>query len=340
MGQLTEDMIRKICHFRTETIDAMLADLNAHEEVDAVSASGACSLDIMITELTVSGTKAYTLAAPTRTGQRKIIRCVSAASAPLGTLTIADPDTTTGYVCPATFLFDQAGQDIELVATPGLLWRWVGGSYERFTDAVVAPGACSTSRIQTTLAVDGTDAFTLAAPTRVGQRKIITCVSAANTPAGTLTITSPDDTAGFVCRSTFFFDVAGQEITLEATAGLKWRNVAIKRCGGAANNVVVGTTAITNKMWKRYCLSSTGTVGSTLPNGTCRGEQIQLITTTVGLAGAGTITGTFVGGAGAAYTTLTPFDTVASTTVKGDYALLEWDGTAWCVLDQVGLTLG
>lgn len=239
MGQLTEDMVRKISNFRSETFTALLADLNAHEAVDALSADGACSLDKLITELSVTGTDAYTLAAPTRTGQRKIIRCVLAAS----------------------------------------------------------------------------------------------------TPAATLTITSPDDTAKFVCPATFFFDVVGQEIELEATPALKWRCVRIKRAGGAANNVVVGTTPITNKLWARYSLSVTGTVGSTLPSGSCVGERIQVITTTAALSPVGTLTGTYVGGAAVAYTSLTPFDTVASTTVVGDSCLLEWDGTAWNVLHQTGLTL-
>jgi hypothetical protein len=238
MGQLTEDMVRKIANFRQDAIDALLADLNAHEAVDALSADGACSLDKLITEFAVTGTDAYTLAAPTRTGQRKIIRSVLAASS----------------------------------------------------------------------------------------------------PAATLTITSPDDTTGFVCPATFFFDVVGQEIELEATPALKWRCVRIVRAGDG--DVTVGTTAITNKLWSRYNLSSTGAVGSTLPNGTVRGERVLLITKVVGLAGAGTITGVFNGGIDTAYTTITPFDTVASATVVGDHAYLEWNGAAWMVLNQSGNTLG
>lgn len=239
MGQLTEDMVAAICNFRTETIDAMLADLDAHESVQALA----------------------------------------------------------------------------------------------------APGAVNLTNLRTTLAVDGTDAFTLAAPTRTGQRKIITCVSAANTPAGTLTITSPDDTAGFVCRATFFFDVPGQEIELVATAGLKWRNVAIKRAGGAVDNVVVGTTAITNKMWQSYNLSVTGTVNSTLPNGTCVGERITINNTTAALSPIGGLAGTFKGALAAAYTALGAFGSVATTTAVGDMAMLEWSGAAWVVLWQAGTTL-
>jgi hypothetical protein len=203
-------------------------------------------------------------------------------------------------------------------------------------DAIAAPGALSLSIVRSTLAVDGTDAFTLAAPTFCNQRKIITCLTAANTPAGTLTISSPDTTTGFACPATFFFDVVGQEIELVATPALLWRCVRVRRAGDGL--VTVGTTAITNKLWMRYNLSSTGTVGSTLPSGTVPGERVLLITKVVGLAGAGTITSTFNAGIDTAYTTCTPFDTVASATAVGDHAHLEWDGAAWIVLNQSGLT--
>lgn len=239
MGQLTNNMIRRLSNFRNDITTAMLADLNAHEAVDALSADGACSLTVLVTELSVTGTDAYTLAAPTRPGQRKIIRCVLAAS----------------------------------------------------------------------------------------------------TPAATLTITSPDDTAGFVNRATYFFDTVGQEITLEATAALKWRCVGIKRAGGAVDNVVVGTTAITNKLWQSYNLSVTGTVNSTLPDGTCVGERIYINCTTAALSPVGGLAGTFKGALAAAYTALGAFGVVASTTVVGDMAILEWSGAAWVVLWQAGTTL-
>jgi hypothetical protein len=205
--------------------------------------------------------------------------------------------------------------------------------------ALAAPGAVNVSTYVTELSVDGTDAFTLAAPTIAGQRKRIVCVAAANTPAGTLTVSSPDTTTGFVCPATFFFDTVGQALEFRATAGLKWRCIKVDRTGGTADNVVVGTTAITNKLWRTYALSITGSVASTLPNGAAVGEQIQVICTTVALGGAGTLDGAFFGGAALAYTHLGAFGVVASTTVVGDCALLEWDGTAWKVLFQNGTTL-
>lgn len=206
-------------------------------------------------------------------------------------------------------------------------------------DALSSDGALSLVRTRTELAVTGTDAYTLAAPTVVNQRKIVTCTLAASTPAATLTITSPDTTAGFVCPATFFFDTVGQEIELVATSALKWRCVRVKRAGGLVDNVVVGTTAITNKLWQSYNLSVTGTVNSTLPDGAAVGERITINCTTAASTPIGGLAGTFKGALAAAYTALGAFGVVASTTVVGDMAMLEWSGAAWVVLWQAGTTL-
>lgn len=211
----------------------------------------------------------------------------------------------------------------------------LGGGVDALTDS----GAIDLAKYHTTLAVTGTDAYTMAAPTVAGQRKKVTCVLAASSPAATITVSSPDDTVGFVCPATFFMDVVGQSVEFIATAALKWRVFRIFRAGGAADNVVVGTTAITNKMWSRYCLSVTGTVNSALPNGSIVGEQISIINTTAALTPIGGLTGLFFGGAGVAYTALGAIGVVASATVVGDMALLEWDGSAWHVRWQAGCTL-
>lgn len=209
-------------------------------------------------------------------------------------------------------------------------------------DAVSASGACSLSRIVTELTVSGTKAYTLAAPTYVGQKKIVRCVSAASTPIGTLTVSSPDDTTGFVCASTFVFDTAGQEIELEATSALKWRCVRKKRAGKLA--VTVGTTVLTGySLAQDYLLSVTGTVSSTttkaLPNGSAVGERCLVSCGTAASTPIGNINATVTGMDGAAYTDIGAIGVAASTTVTGDYALLEWSGSAWQVLSQSGCTL-
>lgn len=211
-------------------------------------------------------------------------------------------------------------------------------------EAVSAAGALSLNAYLTELTVSGTKAYTLAAPTFAGQRKKITCVSAASSPLGTVTVSSPDDTAGFVCSSTFTFTDVGQSIELQATSALKWRATRVLRAGGAADAVVVGTTVLTGlNLWLRYCCSVTATVSSTgtkaLPNGSAVGERCIVTCSTAASTPVGSIDGTFVGMINEAYTHLGAIGVVASATVVGDCAVLEWTGSAWSVVYQNGCTL-
>lgn len=211
-------------------------------------------------------------------------------------------------------------------------------------DAVSAAGACDLTKFVTELTVSGTKAYTLAAPTVAGQKKCIRCVSAASTPLGTVTISSPDDTAGFVCSTTFTFTDVGQAIWLEATSALKWRCTRVVRAGGAVDAVVVGTTVLTGlNLWAKYCLSVTGTVSSTstkaLPNGSAVGERCIVTCSTAALSPIGSIDGVYTGMINEAYTHLGAIGVVASATVVGDCAVLEWTGAAWQVTYQNGCTL-
>ncbi len=211
-------------------------------------------------------------------------------------------------------------------------------------DAISAAGACDLAKYVTELTVSGTKAYTLAAPTVAGQRKRIACVAATATPLGTVTISSPDDTAGFVCAGAFTFTDVGQAIDLIATTALKWRAIRVQRAGGAADAVVVGTTVLTAlNLWIRYCCSVTDTVASSttkgLPNGSAVGERCVVTCSTAGGTPIGSIDGAFTGMIGTAYTHLGAIGVVASATVVGDCAVLEWTGAAWAVLFQNGCTL-
>lgn len=204
-------------------------------------------------------------------------------------------------------------------------------------DAISAAGALDLAKIVTELTVSGTKAYTLAAPTVAGQRKIIRCVSAASSPIGTVTISSPDDTAGFVLPAAIVFDDVGQEIELQATAALKWRCTRKKRSGGAVDGVVVGTTVLTGIVMRAiYYLSVTGTVTSTttkgIPDGQVAGEVIRVSVSTASLA-SGTIAITGVTSAGAAATTL------GTATATTHFALLMWTGTAWSLMNAATLAL-
>jgi hypothetical protein len=160
--------------------------------VEEVSASGALSTTVYLTELSVSGTKAYTLAAPDYAGQRKRIVCVAAASTPAGTLTIADPDDVAGFVCPATFFFDAVGQTLELEATTDLLWRCVRklrvGNKTLVVGTTTTTGICDMSHV--VLSVTGTVASTttraLPNGAAIGELLMLGVSTAATTPHGDL----------------------------------------------------------------------------------------------------------------------------------------------------------
>ena len=203
-------------------------------------------------------------------------------------------------------------------------------------DAVSAAGACSLTSYVTELTVSGTVAYTMAAPTVAGQRKRIVCVSAASTPRGTVTISSPDDTAGFVCASAFTFTSVGQAIELIATTALKWRCIRVQRAG--TFDVVVGTTVLTGiNLAHNYLLSVTATVSSTgtkaLPNGSAVGEQILLSNPTAASVPVGNINFAGLTLVGAAATDL---QAIGATT---DTAILTWTGAAWQVTYSTGITV-
>lgn len=210
------------------------------------------------------------------------------------------------------------------------------------SEAVSAAGALATSGI-TALSVDGTKAYTLAAPTVERQRKTIRCVAATNTPLGTVTVSSPDDTAGFVCPATFTFNAVGQALEFEATAALKWRCIKKVRAGTLAG-IVGGTTVLTGlSMNRTYSMAVDGTDAGTgtggLPDGAAVGERCTVVCESAANTPIGSLTGTYVGIAGTAYTTLGTIGVAASATVTGDFAELEWSGSAWKVLTQAGCTL-
>lgn len=209
-------------------------------------------------------------------------------------------------------------------------------------ESISAAGALSPSIRRTELSVSGTKAYTLAAPTYAGQTKQVVCVSATSTPLGTLTITSPDTTTGFVCSSTFTFNAVGQEITLQATPGLLWRCISVRRAG--VLTVVVGTDVLTGlNLNQVYALSVTATVSSTgtkaLPNGSAVGEICSLVNSVAASTPVGNINGTYKGPEGTARTDIGAIGSAASTAAMGDFATLQWDGSAWVVLNMSGVTL-
>lgn len=98
--------------------------------------------------------------------------------------------------------------------------------YDEGVETLSAPGACALDKMTTLLAVDGTDAFTLAAPTFKRQWKRIGQVSGANTPIGTLTVTgmriaTQNVFSGFN-QTTAGLDTAPRLLDLYSPDGLVW----------------------------------------------------------------------------------------------------------------------
>jgi hypothetical protein len=128
----------------------------------------------------------------------------------LGTLCYVQDDQTVGIL--ATDSGAVAGI-VEAVTTDGVYVYFAGDEAsvapDVTTEAIAAPGALSLLTKTSTLAVDGTDAFTLANGLYIGQKKYIVCIAAANTPAGTLT------PASFTGWTTALFNAVGECLLIE-----------------------------------------------------------------------------------------------------------------------------
>ena len=88
---------------------------------EAISAAGAVSPTADITELSITGTMAFTIAAPATVGKRKVICTVAAASTPIGTLT---SPASNGWTTVSGL--GAVARSIELVANASLKWDLVG----------------------------------------------------------------------------------------------------------------------------------------------------------------------------------------------------------------------
>lgn len=173
-------------------IGEMLAPLAAavNTEYAAVSASGAIPPTASTVDLTVSGTKAYTLADGT-VGHEIDILCVSAASSPLGTLTIA---TVFGSES-TTHVFTTAGQRLKLRMTAtgwkvaaktrtGSLTVVVG------TDVLTGHDMVATYNLSITGTVTSDTTKAIPSGQVEGEAIWIRCTTAASTPNGSISITA------------------------------------------------------------------------------------------------------------------------------------------------------
>lgn len=193
-------------------------------------------------------------------------------------------------------------------------------------------GALTSTVGKSYLSITGTQAFSQADGTYIGQKKVIECAVAATTPVGTLTIATG---FGSVANVTHVFSAVGQRLELEWTA-TGWLSTGGHRAG--SETAVCGTTVLTgHDMTALLLMSVTGTVDSTgtkgLPNGKFPGDRVVVGNSVAASTPVGSLDGTYITTAGAAATHL---QAIGATT---DTVTLEWTGTAWLVEANSGITV-
>lgn len=151
--------------------------------------SGALSLATATTNVSTTGAVAYTLANGIFVGQRKTIKEITAATTPVGTLTIA----TTYNSEPTVYVWNATGQEIELewTATGWHLLRKIrAGSTTVVVGTTVLTGYLlnATYSLSVTGTVSSTSTLSLPAPTLEGEYVRVTTGTASSTPSGTFNV--------------------------------------------------------------------------------------------------------------------------------------------------------
>jgi hypothetical protein len=194
-------------------------------------------------------------------------------------------------------------------------------------ETVSAPGAIAPSVYETHLAVDGTDAFTMGDGLYVGQRKRVTCITAANTPLGTVTLNGAQAAFGSEPTAHVFTSV-GQAIEWEWTA-TGWKIVDYVPAGIE----VVANAATANPLCLLHTVSIADTVDFILGAGLVPGQRSHWIATANSGTPVGTISGLFYDEDGSAD------GTDVNMNAAGDSAFLEWTGARWLAITLVSATV-
>lgn len=199
----------------------------------------------------------------------------------------------------------------------------VGGGLE----TVSAPGAISPSTYETHLEVDGTDAFTMGDGSYIGQRKRITCITAANTPLGTVTLNGAQ--AAFSTEPTaHVFTAVGQAIEWEWTA-TGWKIVDFRPAGVET----VANAGTANPLCLVHQVAIADTVDFILPSGYVPGQPSIWVATANSGTPVGTVSGLFYDEDGSADGVDVNFNAAS------DMAALVWVGARWLATSLVSATI-
>lgn len=196
-----------------------------------------------------------------------------------------------------------------------------GASHEsgdgEIIEAITAPGALSLFATHHTLAVDGSDAYTLADGLYEGQEKTIRMISGASSPVGTLTYNG---------NVTYVFWFVGQWLKLRWFAG-DWVKVADYIPADRGIQLVSAPGAVSPYV-SHAVFDIDGTVALTLADGFFNGQKL---------------TGYVIAAANTPDGTLTPENLHNGTSIDldavGEAFELTWYDTDWQVTNLVGATV-
>lgn len=190
------------------------------------------------------------------------------------------------------------------------------------SETVTANGTldhCTALPRESVIAITGTASGVLGDGTYVGQRKRLRVISAASSPAYTLTPTTMQ--AGQ--PTAFVFTDAGQMVDLTWAAD-GWVVTDVKTAG-AGTTAAAGTI---NPLIARQGLTTNGSEDRILPNGYCPGHTIKIAVDT-DTSGSTTISGLFYDEDGSA----DGIDITADSAL--DEVVLTWTGARWMGITHI-----
>jgi len=231
--------------------------------------TGALSLFTLTSQLSVTGTIAYTLGDGLFVGQVKNVIVTATASTPAGTLTPTSYGATSEH-------FSEVDEMLSL-EWDGTNWIKLDFRLSQRGAETVTTGACSIYTRATLLSCTGTIAYTLADGLFVGQRKSFVVTVAASTPAGTLTPVS---------GTVRFFSAIGERLELEWD-GADWIEISYKLGHAAGETVTTGALSLYTEL---SYISVTGTVAYQLANGLYVGQKKYCRCTVAASTPDGTLT--------------------------------------------------
>ena len=281
---------------------------------ETIAAPGALEPAWTTSFLDINGTDAFTLANGIRIGQRKTVECIAAAATPVGTLTLND-----AYTGEATaIVFKEIGQKISLEWTAAG-WKLL----EAFgAESITAAGALDPVWPTSYVGPSGTVAYTLAAGTRLGQRKTIKCNAAAATPLGTVTLADAWSTE----PTAWVFTTIGQMLELEWTS-TGWKILDVVQVG----TELVAGAGTANPLCLIHTFDVNG-VDVIQPDAVFAGQR-SIWRASAATGAASTISGLFWDEDDSADGIDVNFDAI------GDQAVLEWRATRWLATVLVSATV-